>query len=223
LAQEVPCSVRAPATVWAESGGRHSVSNHVPNIGSTTSDAGGGDALGENVAAIRRWEQALQDARSPVERLSDRITTWAASGPVLLLHVVWFAAWSAVNTGTVPGVAPFDPFPFPFLTMAVSLEAIFLALFVLASQNRLARQADMRAHLDLQIDLLAEREMTAVLRLLQDVAAHLNAPTTVTASQIRDLGKTTDLDVLTRRMAALVPPTAGADHQESPEASRPAP
>ena len=50
--------------------------------------------------------------------------------------------------------------------MTVSLEAIFLALFVLASQNRLTEEADERARLDLQIDLMAEREMTAVVRLL---------------------------------------------------------
>ncbi len=57
-------------------------------------------------------------------------------------------------------MTPFDPFPFPLLTMAVSLEAIILAWFVLASQNRLSRQ---RSHLNLQIDLLTEREMIAVL------------------------------------------------------------
>jgi uncharacterized membrane protein len=68
-----------------------------------------------------------------------------------------------VNVGVIRAVRPFDPFPFPCLTMTVSLEAIFLALFVLASQNRLARQTDKRSHLDLQVDLLAEREMTAVL------------------------------------------------------------
>jgi uncharacterized membrane protein len=68
---------------------------------------------------------------------------------------VWFGTWVTVDTGAVRGSRPFDPFPFPFLTMTVSLEAIFLALFVLASQNRLARQADKRSHLDLQIDLLA--------------------------------------------------------------------
>ena len=61
------------------------------------------------------------------------------------------------------------------------LEAIFLALFVLASQSRLARQSDKRSHLNLQVDLLAEREMTAVLRMLQDIARHLNVSTTVTA------------------------------------------
>src|ERR1700704_1957978 len=90
-------------------------------------------------------------------------------------------------------IRPFDPFPFPFLTMTVSLEAIFLALFVLASQNTLTGQADKRSHLDLQIDLLAEREMTAVLQLLQDIAQHLEVRTSGTPEQLRDLMKKTDL------------------------------
>src|SRR5688572_32791462 len=91
----------------------------------------------------------------------------AGNGPVLLLHVVWFGAWVTVNAGAIRGVRPFDPFPFPFLTMTVSLEALFLALFVLASQNRLARHADKRRHLALRMDRLAEREMTAGLQFLQ--------------------------------------------------------
>ena len=75
----------------------------------------------------------------------------------------------------------------------MSLEAIFLALFVLASQNRLSRQADKRSHLDLQIDLLAEREMTAVLQLLHDIARHLDVQTTVKPEQLGDLITKTDL------------------------------
>ena len=141
----------------------------------------------ENVQAIKRWERAILLARSKAEQVSDWIAYTAASGPVLVLHVVWFGAWVIVNLGMIRGIRPFDPFPFPFLTMTVSLEAIFLALFVLASQNRLARQADKRSHLDLQIDLLAEREMTAVLQLLQDIARHLEVQTTVTPEQLRDL------------------------------------
>jgi uncharacterized membrane protein len=90
--------------------------------------------------------------------------------------------------------------------MTVSLEAIFLALFVLASQNRLARQADKRSHLDLQIDLLAEREMTAVLQLLQDIARHLDVKTTITAEQLRDLMKKTDIRGLATRMDELAQP-----------------
>jgi uncharacterized membrane protein len=97
----------------------------------------------------------------------------------------------------VPFVKAFDPFPFQLLTMIVSLEAIFLALFVLATQNRLGKQADLRANLDLQIDLLAEREMTAVLQLLKDIAGHLNVDTNVTQDRLSDLIKKTDIKRLT--------------------------
>ena len=85
-------------------------------------------AVEENVRAIRTWEKALLHDRTPAERFSDWITATAASGPVLIGHVIWFAVWVVINAGWVPGVPPFDPFPFSFLTMAVSLEAIFLAL-----------------------------------------------------------------------------------------------
>ena len=163
-------------------------------------------AMEENVQAIKRWERTILLARSKAAEVSDWIARTAGSGPVLVLHVVWFGAWVTVNAGAVRGIRPFDPFPFPFLTMTVSLEAIFLALFVLASQNRLARQADKRSHLDLQIDLLAEREMTAVLQLLQDIARHLEVQTTVTAEQLQDLMKKTDLRGLTDRMEELAEP-----------------
>jgi uncharacterized membrane protein len=174
-------------------------------------DADRSSALEENVQAIKRWEKAILLARSKAEQVSDWIVCTAGSGPVLFLHVVWFAAWVIMNVDLIRGIRPFDRFPFPFLTMTVSLEAIFLALFVLASQNRLARQADKRSHLDLQVDLLAEREMTAVLQLLQDIASHLDVRTSVTPEQLRDLMKQTDLRRLTDRMDELAAPTAVDD------------
>jgi uncharacterized membrane protein len=160
-------------------------------------------AVEENFRAITAWEQAALHHRTRAERFSDWITEVAAGGPVLVAHVVWFALWIAANAGLVPGVAPFDPFPFPFLTMTVSLEAIFLSLFVLASQNRLARQADKRAHLDLQIDLLAEREMTAVLKLLGDLTTHLNVKTSEPLTEMLDLEKKTDIHAMTERLDRL--------------------
>jgi uncharacterized membrane protein len=163
-------------------------------------------ALKENLETIKRWEQAALHERSRAERLSDDITRFAGGGRVLALHVVWYLGWLLLNVGAVPGVQPFDPFPFPLLTTAVSLEAIFLSLFVLASQNRLAHQADKRAHLDLQIDLLAEREMTVVLRLLQDIAKHLDIPLSVTPRQIVDLIKTTDVHELTAKLDEIPEP-----------------
>jgi uncharacterized membrane protein len=80
--------------------------------------------------------------------------------------------------------------------MTVSLEAIFLALFVLSSQKRMGKQADLRANLDLQIDLLVEREMTAMLQLLRDIASHLDVDTHVTTDTLSDLIKKTDIKTL---------------------------
>ena len=159
-----------------------------------------GATIEENVEAIKAWDQALLHRRSIAEQFSDWITAVAASGPAMLVHVAWFGGWIAINTGLVPIVAPFDEFPFPLLTMIVSLEAIFLALFVLASQNRLAKQSDKRSNLDLQIDLLAEREMTAVLQLLRDIADHLQVKETVTPEQLSELAKKTDIKALAREV-----------------------
>jgi uncharacterized membrane protein len=175
--------------------------------------------LDENVDAIKKWEEQVRLARSKAEQFSDWVTSTAASGPVLVGHVIWFAVWILLNVRLLPRIPPFDPFPFQFLTLTVSLEAIFLALFVLASQNRLARQSDKRTHLDLQIDLLAEREMTAVLQLLRDIAAHLGVRGTLTTDQIRDLVTKTDLGSLTEKMDEL----AEEEATEKPAVHKPRP
>jgi len=153
-------------------------------------------AVEENVEAIKAWDRALLLQRSWAQRISDRITNVAASGGSIFFHAIWFALWILINTGFIPGIDVFDPFPFQLLTMTVSLEAIFLALFVLASQKRMGKQADLRANLDLQIDLLVEREMTAVLQLLRDIASHLDVDTHVTTDKLSDLIKKTDIKTL---------------------------
>jgi uncharacterized membrane protein len=153
-------------------------------------------AVEENVEAIKTWDRALLLQRSWAQRISDRITSIAASGGSMFAHALWFATWILINTDLVPGITAFDPFPFQLLTMIVSLEAIFLALFVLASQKRMGKQADLRANLDLQIDLLVEREMTAVLQLLRDIATHLDVETHVTTDKLSDLIKKTDIRTL---------------------------
>lgn len=163
--------------------------------------------LEENVRVIKAWEQSALHARSRSERVSEWITSTAGRGHVLLAHVVWFACWAAINLDLVPGVRPFDVFPFPLLTTMVSLEAIFLALFVLSSQNRLAMQSDKRAHLDLQINLLAEREMTAVLQLLRDIATRLGVEHPADNPRIQELAKETDVRELTSKLDDELPAT----------------
>ena len=159
----------------------------------------------ENVRIIKALEESALHGRSRAERVSEWITSTAGRGPVLLAHLVWFVCWAAVNVDAVPAVRPFDLFPFPMLTTLVSLEAIFLALFVLASQNRLTTQGDRRAHLDLQINLLAEREMTAVLGLLQDIAGHLGVAHVAGSPRIDELAQETDVHELASKLDEELP------------------
>ena len=157
-------------------------------------------AVEENINTIIVWGKAALHQRSTAERVSDRITRAAGGGWMLAGHAVWFALWLVVNTGLIPGLPVFDEFPFPLLTTIVSLEAIFLSLLVLASENRQTHHSEKRANLDLQVDMLAEREMTAVLILLQDVAKHLNVKTSLSPKMLRDLMQKTDIKTLTRKL-----------------------
>jgi len=90
------------------------------------------------------------------DRIADRITAFAGSLPFVYIHTVWFGIWIVLNIGLVGAASKFDPFPFGLLTMIVSLEAIFLATFVMVSQNRQAARADLRAQIDFETNLRSE-------------------------------------------------------------------
>ena len=100
-----------------------------------------------------------------IERFADLLTRIASSTPFLVGHVIWFAGWVGWNMG-VFGLRPFDPFPFGLLTLVVSLEAIFLAIFVLLAQGRESSIAELREEVTLQVNLRTEAEVTKVLQLL---------------------------------------------------------
>src|SRR5436190_23621834 len=107
--------------------------------------------------------ETILPPRSKAEQVSDWIACAAGSGPSSC-HVVWFGAWVAVNAGAVRGIRPFDPFP--SLTMTSPSRPSFWRCS--SSPARPDLDAKLTAEsLDLQIDLLAEREKTAVLQLLQ--------------------------------------------------------
>jgi uncharacterized membrane protein len=110
--------------------------------------------------------------RSLFERVADGLTAFASSTPFLILHIVWFSTWIAWNAGLL-GYAPFDPFPFGLLTMVVSLEAIFLSIFVLMAQSRESRIAELREEITLQVNLRMEEEVTKTLQLVAGLYARL--------------------------------------------------
>jgi uncharacterized membrane protein len=136
---------------------------------------GSASSTRRNIEAISRLEQQALSRRSRVECVSDAVVSHAGRLWFLIVHIVWFSGWIVWNTAHSP-LLKFDPFPFPALTTAVSLEAIFLSLFILMSQNRSNRRADERSHLDLQINLLAEHEATEMLKLLKAICAHHRLP-----------------------------------------------
>jgi uncharacterized membrane protein len=148
-------------------------------LGGTASDEAGAalpTPINDNIEQLIERQKADQVRRGWQTRLADAITAFSGSMMFVWLHVLWFGAWIAVNLGYVPGIEPFDEFPFGLLTMVVSLEAIFLSTFVLVSQNRMQLAADRRAELDLHVNLLAEREATEILRKLIRIEERLDIP-----------------------------------------------
>ena len=123
-----------------------------------------------NNGAIKSVKGRADEKRKLSERIADALTRGFGSMAFLILNVVWFVVWIVINVGLIPGIEPFDLFPFGFLTMVVSLEAIALAIIVLMSQNRAAKIADLREEVDLEIDRMAEAELTKLLQLVSRLA-----------------------------------------------------
>ena len=157
-----------------------------------------------NIRAIARLENEALHQRTLTDRISDTITRFAGSSVFIVLHIAWFTVWIILNLGRT-GTHPFDPYPFTFLTMVVSLEAIFLSIFVLISQNRMAHQADRRAHLDLQINLLAEQENTMMLRMLERLCEQQGIKTESVNEEIQALFEKTDLHALMHELEKQLP------------------
>jgi len=107
----------------------------------------------------RNPNEEMPPSRSFGERLSDFLTYLAGDIRFVYLSFVWFFVWIVLNTNIIPGMKPFDPFPFGLLTMVVSLEAIFLSLFVLISQNRQAARDKIRNDIEYEVNVKAELEI----------------------------------------------------------------
>ena len=124
-----------------------------------------------NVETVLKLEEAAREQRTRPDRVAELIAGFCGSMTFVWVHVIWFGGWIILNL--TPGVRHIDPFPSTFLTLVVSLEAIFLSTFILISQNHDSRVSEKRNHLDLQINLLSEQENTQMLTLLQQIAARL--------------------------------------------------
>src|ERR1022692_2113416 len=126
-----------------------------------------------NIEKISSLEHEALSRRSRIERISEAIARYVGSIPFLLVQLALFLFWAIANLKPIPGMKAFDPFPFGILALVISSESVFLTIFVLISQNRMARQSERRAHLDLQVGMLAEQELTTVLKMQEQICKHL--------------------------------------------------
>jgi uncharacterized membrane protein len=159
----------------------------------------------QNIDAIVRLEQEFLQRRTLANRLVDRVVDAAGSMKALLVHLALFSAWIAVNVGLIPGITPFDPFPFILLTMTVSMEGVLVALFVLMKQNRMSRRADERDHLHLQVNLLAEKEITKMLQMQTRICERLGVGQPLADPEVRELSQDTAVDRLARELKEKLP------------------
>ncbi len=118
---------------------------------------------------FRSFEAKSLRSRSFLTQFADKLTEVCGSTTFLIIHILWFGTWIFINTGHLKQISPFDPFPFGLLTMVVSLEAIFLALFILVSQNRQAYISTIRDEVHMGVSLISEEEITKVLEILAEV------------------------------------------------------
>jgi len=149
-------AVRPPRRARASTNG---ASDHPEHIATT-------------VEEVVRLENRDQSAMGFSDQIASKITAFSGSMLYVWLHVAWFSIWILVNVSVIV-FEPFDSYPFGLLTMIVSLEAIFLSTFVLITQNRQAIAADRRAKVDLQVNMIAEREITKLIEMVKGIHDHL--------------------------------------------------
>ena len=146
----------------------------------------------EHIDVIAKHEQEFLAQRTRGERLGDTIAGFVGSFGFVSAHIVLFLTWIGWNL--VPTHSHFDPPPFSLLGTLVALEAIILASFILMRQARMSRRADERDHLMLQVLLLTEKEITAVLKMDRQIAQQVGLERVANSAEARELSQHTSIE-----------------------------
>lgn len=158
-----------------------------------------------NIDAIAKLEHDALGRRTATERVSDTIMKVVGNIGFLLAQLILISVWSLVNLRIIPGLKPFDPFPFGILAPVVSFESVFLTIFVLISQSRMARQSERRSHLDLQVGMLSEQELTTILEMLQKLCQHVGVNVDSSKQEAESFSRTTDVHKLASELEQKLP------------------
>jgi uncharacterized membrane protein len=115
--------------------------------------------------------EELKKLKNLGDKIADELTRFAGSMTFVYVHTLWFGLWIVVNLGALGLALAFDKYPFGLLTLIVSLEAIFLSTFVMISQNRQAKAAEVRSELDYETNVKAEQEIELIMTALSRIAS----------------------------------------------------
>jgi len=158
-----------------------------------------------NIDAIAKLEHDALERRTLTERVSEVITKLVGNVGFLLAQLILISGWSLLNLPVVPGLKAFDPFPFGVLALIISSESVFLTIFVLVSQGRMARQSERRSHLDLQVGMLSEQELTTILQMLQKLCQQMGVNVDSSKQEVQSFSKTTDVHKLASELEKQLP------------------
>ena len=159
----------------------------------------------EHVDLIAKHEQDFLTNRTVAERLGDIIAGFAGSLPFVCIHLAIFAGWMLFNTSSFTLPHHFDPPPFPLLSTIVAIEAILLASIILMRQSCMSRRAEERDHLMLQVLLLTEKEITAVLGMDRQIAGKVGLKQVVNDQEIEQLSQHTSIDDVAKTIKDQLP------------------
>src|SRR6202050_745589 len=160
-----------------------------------------------HIDSIVRQEEEALERRSSAERLADAVGSFAGSLLFVMLHLVLLIAWLLINSGEIPSARPFDPYPFQLLGVIVAIEAVILSSFILMRQNRMMRRGERRDHLNLQVDLLAEKEITKVLQMVHAICGKMGLQNIMADQEIRELSQPTSIESITQTLEDQLPGT----------------
>lgn len=150
----------------------------------------------KNVETIALVERQLLEQRSRTDRLGEDIARFFGSLSFITAHVLFIAGWVLLNTGMIPGVSPFDPYPFAFLSAVVGIEFIFLTTFVLMNQKHQMRRTEQWANLHLQLSMLTEQEVTKNMQMLHLICQHLRLKQPGQDQEVNELCQATSVTAL---------------------------
>jgi uncharacterized membrane protein len=160
-----------------------------------------------HIDSIVRQEEEALERRSTSERFADAVGVFAGSLLFVLIHLLLLIVWIAVNTRSVLVIRPFDPYPFSLLGVVVAVEAVILSSFILMRQNRMMRRGDRRDHLNLQVDLLSEKEITKLLQMVRAICGKMGLQDIMADQEIRELTQNTSIESLSQTLEDRMPGT----------------